>query len=177
MWGEKNIEPKKNTHPESHSTAKPSAEQPQPHRSKPVSTVGHSVVIQGSLKSEEDMIIYGTLKGEVELKNNNLSVGKSGRLEANVLAKSIRIEGQVVGDIYALHVSILKTGAIFGNIISPRVILEDGAKFKGSIDMDNKSVSKKLNNEEVKPEMGNKPKLIVANTNGNGKENVANSEK
>jgi len=172
MWGDKTAEPK-NPNPQQEALMKPKPSTEQPQRANPVSTVGRSVTIQGSLKSEEDIIIYGTFKGEVELKNNNLTIGKSGRLEANVFAKSIRIEGEVVGDFYANSVAVSKTGAIFGNIVSPRVTLEDGAKFKGSIDMDDKSINKKLGNGEGKlPE--SKPKLI--STNNESKKDIAHSE-
>ena len=64
-------------------------------------------------------------------------MGQSGKVNANVTAKTIKIEGEVKGDIKGNEkVVVSKSGNVRGNIIAPRVTLEDGAKFKGSIDMD-----------------------------------------
>jgi cytoskeletal protein CcmA (bactofilin family) len=70
------------------------------------------------------------------LVDNELIIGNSGRVQANIEAKTIRIEGEVQGDIVGQErVVITTTGNVQGNVTSPRVMLEDGGRFKGSIDM------------------------------------------
>ena len=99
--------------------------------------IGASLKIDGKITSEENLVIEGTVKGSITAKNSEVVVGASGSLTANILAKIVRVEGTVKGDISGgENVSITKTGNVLGNIDSPRVSLEDGAKFKGSIAMD-----------------------------------------
>lgn len=100
-------------------------------------TIGPSISIDGQLKGEEDLVVEGRIKGTVELKNNTLTVGTQGTLDAEVFAHTIFVEGTVNGDLYASErISIRKSARIQGNILAPRISLEDGAKFRGSIDMD-----------------------------------------
>lgn len=100
-------------------------------------TIGPSISIDGQLKGEEDLVVEGRIKGTVELTNNTLTVGTQGTLDAEVFAHTIFVEGTVNGDLYASErISIRKSARIRGNILAPRISLEDGAKFRGSIDMD-----------------------------------------
>jgi len=79
----------------------------------------------------------------VDLKKNNVTVGKNGRVRADVFGKSVIIEGEVDGNLFAQEQAILRqSGAVRGNITAPRVILEDGSRFRGSIDMDAKEPAK-----------------------------------
>ena len=99
--------------------------------------IGQSIVVKGSIAGGENLLIEGTVEGTIELPKNDLIIGESGRVTADLNAKVIRIDGQVTGDMSgAEKVVISQTGKVQGNIISPRVTLEDGAKFRGSIDMD-----------------------------------------
>ena len=73
----------------------------------------------------------------MSLSGKDLTVGQSGHVKADVKASVVKIDGEVQGDIAgAEKVIVSKTGKVQGNIVAPRVTLEDGAKFKGSIDMD-----------------------------------------
>jgi cytoskeletal protein CcmA (bactofilin family) len=102
-----------------------------------VAMIGKSIVIKGDISGEESLIVEGRIDGTIHLKNNDLTVGQSGRVNANVTANVVRIDGEVTGDIIGIEkVVVTKTGRVHGNIVGPRVTLEDGAKFKGSIDMD-----------------------------------------
>jgi cytoskeletal protein CcmA (bactofilin family) len=99
--------------------------------------IGPDVKIEGQIASDENLVIEGKVNGSISAKNHEVTVGKSGNLKANISAKVIHIEGTVKGDISGSEkVVISKTGNVLGNIQSPRVTLEDGAKFKGSIEMD-----------------------------------------
>jgi len=111
-------------------------------------TIGSSIYFKGELSGEEDFIIQGKVDGEIKLQKNNLTIGVDGIINANITAKIIIVEGKLNGDLFGSeNVIIRKTGNVLGNIISPRVTLEDGAKFKGSIEMDPKDSVSKNNND------------------------------
>ncbi len=99
--------------------------------------IGSTINIKGDISGDENLVIDGKVEGSIEMGTKEVTIGRSGRVSANVQANVIRIEGEVQGDISGNEkVIISKTGNVQGNIIAPRVTLEDGAKFKGSIDMD-----------------------------------------
>ena len=99
--------------------------------------IGPGVKIKGQITSDEKLVIEGKVDGGITAKSHEVIVGKSGVLNANINAKVVKIDGTVKGDICGGdNVVISKTGNVLGNIQSPRVTLEDGAKFKGSIEMD-----------------------------------------
>lgn len=99
--------------------------------------IGPSIRIKGEVTGEEDLLIQGRVEGTISLKDQELSVGESGRVTADISARVVKIEGEVTGDITGSEkVVIARSGNVRGNIVAPRVTLEDGAIFKGSIDMD-----------------------------------------
>ncbi len=99
--------------------------------------IGPTVTIEGKIISGEDLIVEGNVSGSISAKGHEITVGTAGKLKADISAKVVRIEGSVQGDISGVEkVIISKTGNVLGNIDAPRVTLEDGAKFKGSIEMD-----------------------------------------
>lgn len=103
----------------------------------PAAVIGAKIRFIGELVGEEDLLIQGHVEGTVDLKGNALTIGKQGVVKANVLAKTVTIEGQVNGDVFGEEKILVKsTSKVTGNLIAERVTLEDGAKFKGSIDMD-----------------------------------------
>ena len=115
---------------------------PEPKRSGDRATIGASIIIKGDLSGGEDLVIEGRVEGKVDLKQHNVTIGRSGRVKADVFGKVITIEGEVDGNVFAQEQAILRqAGAIRGNITAPRVILEDGSRFKGSIDMEGKEGS------------------------------------
>jgi cytoskeletal protein CcmA (bactofilin family) len=102
--------------------------------------IGPTISVNGELKGQEDLIVEGTIEGTVELKQNTLTIGSQGTLKAQVYAHTILVDGTVNGDLYASErISIRKSARIEGNILAPRISLEDGAKFRGTIDMDAES--------------------------------------
>ncbi len=99
--------------------------------------IGSKIEIKGDITGDENLIIEGKVDGTVEVRSKDLLIGQSGQVNANVTARIVNIDGTVKGDITGIEkVTISKTGKVQGNIVAPRVTLEDGAKFKGSIDMD-----------------------------------------
>ena len=100
-------------------------------------TIGPSISIHGDVAGEEDLTIYGSIDGTINLKNNSLVVGDKGRVTANVTARLIRVEGEVKGELRASErIVVTPAGIVNGDIRAPRVVLEDGCQFKGSIDME-----------------------------------------
>ncbi|MDO8862903.1 polymer-forming cytoskeletal protein [Haliea sp. E1-2-M8] len=99
--------------------------------------IGPSIHIKGTVSGGEDLLIQGKVEGTIDLGDHEVSVGQSGKVTADIKAKIVKIEGEVAGDVTGSEkVVIAKSGRVRGNIIAPRVTLEDGAIFKGSIDMD-----------------------------------------
>ena len=116
-------------------------------RSRDVAVIGRSIRIDGDLQGDEDLRIEGDVNGTVQLRNNTLTIGQEGKIRANVYAKSITVDGLMEGDLYGSEqVSIRGNAQVRGNITAPRVSLEDGAKFKGAIEMDPKAVEAALGN-------------------------------
>ena len=114
--------------------------------------IGPSIKIKGEVTGEEDLLIQGTVEGTVDLGNNEVTVGDSGKVYADVKAKNIRIDGEVTGDIDGGEkVVISRSGNVKGNIVAPRVTLEDGAIFKGSIDMDPGGAADKVGLTDKQP--------------------------
>ena len=106
-------------------------------RSRTTATIGPSIQISGDVTGNEDVRIEGRVEGTVNLSDNVLTIGKEGQLNATVNARIIFVEGKVEGDLKGdEQVVVQSSGNVRGNIVSPRVTLEDGCKFKGSIDMD-----------------------------------------
>jgi cytoskeletal protein CcmA (bactofilin family) len=99
--------------------------------------IGQSVHIKGELSGNEDLTIEGKVEGKVMLKDHNLTVGANGKITAEIHAKTVMVLGEVIGNITADDkVEVAATGTMRGDILAPRVVLADGAKFKGAIDMD-----------------------------------------
>ncbi|MEM6582626.1 MAG: polymer-forming cytoskeletal protein [Pseudomonadota bacterium] len=98
--------------------------------------IGPSIKITGEISGDEDLLIQGKVEGTVNLKSNEVVVGESGQVAADILGKNVKVDGKVTGDITGTEsVVISKQGNVRGNIAAPRVLLEDGAVFNGSIDM------------------------------------------
>jgi cytoskeletal protein CcmA (bactofilin family) len=110
--------------------------QTKPIRSKNVSVIGPTLVFKGELSADEDLIIEGTIEGTIAHHEKHLTVGKQGRVKADIHASSVIVEGQLVGDIHSEGiVSLAKSADVSGNIFCGRIVMEEGARFAGRIDM------------------------------------------
>ncbi len=99
--------------------------------------IGSTIHIKGDVTGDEDLIIHGHVEGKIDLKDHNVIIGSNGKVEANINARQIVVEGKLRGDLNGEEkVIIRETGNVLGNVVSPRVTLEDGAMFKGSIEME-----------------------------------------
>ena len=105
-----------------------------------VANIGKSVQIKGELTGSEDLTIDGVVEGKIHMKDHNLTVGPNGSINAEVRAKAVVVLGKMIGNIKAGEkVEVAASGSMEGDITSPRVALADGARFKGSIDMEGRA--------------------------------------
>ena len=131
--------------------------------SREAAVIGPSIHIDGDVRGEEDLLIEGEVNGTVQLKNNSLTIGPNGKVRADVSANSIYVDGYMEGDLYGSErVHIRKSAQVHGNVTSPRVSLEDGAKFKGSIEMDPQAAQSASRNNVSKPQAQGAPKPAAA---------------
>jgi len=179
---------------EKHRNNKPESQdsQPQPDNfaapaSTPVSSgrcalIGPGIYINGEISGDENLVVEGRVDGKIRLGSHQVEVGQNGCVKADITAKVIKIAGEVRGDITGTEkVIILRSGNVHGNIVAPRMTLEDGAIFKGSIDMDPGETAKpKLANPSQKTvdkkdeKVAEAPK-VVASGGLKGKENKSYS--
>lgn len=105
-------------------------------RSAEVATIGKSVVVKGELSGSEDLIIDGEVEGSISLRGQTLTIGPNGRVRANVEARNVIVHGRLNGDIHATErVDLRKSASLSGDISTARIAIEDGAFFKGGIDI------------------------------------------
>lgn len=98
--------------------------------------IGKSVIIKGELSGSEDLTIEGQVEGKIELRQNVLTIGPNGRIKAEIHAKAVVVQGEVIGNVTATEkVDIRDAGSVDGDLTAPRIAIADGAHFRGSIDM------------------------------------------
>jgi cytoskeletal protein CcmA (bactofilin family) len=96
---------------------------------------GPNVVIEGTVTGSEPVIVEGTIRGKINL-SGDLRVGTQARVEATVHAKNVTVEGRLTGDISADdRVELVTTATVDGNIKAPKIIVAEGARFRGNVDM------------------------------------------
>ena len=99
-------------------------------------TIGKSLLIKGEVTGSESLYIDGRVEGAINLPGNRVTVGRNGQVQANINAKEVVVLGKVKGNVTASdRVEIRNEGALDGDVICQRVSIEDGAWFKGSIDI------------------------------------------
>ncbi len=150
----------------------PRIEQTRPVRSKNVSVIGPTLVFKGELSADEDLIIEGYIEGTIAHHKKHLTVGQQGRVKADIHASSVIVLGQLIGDIHSEGmVSLAKGADVRGNISCARIVMEDGARFKGKIDMGEPPkvavVSKAP--EQAEPGRTEKPRLVAGKSANSSK--------
>ncbi|MFK7955556.1 MAG: polymer-forming cytoskeletal protein [Lysobacterales bacterium] len=102
----------------------------------PPAVVGSSLTVNGNIAGTEDLLVEGKVEGDISLPDNVVTVGTGGIVKARIKAAVIIVEGRVEGDLVGEEqIEVRRSGHVLGNIQAPRVGLEDGAQFKGNIDM------------------------------------------
>ena len=95
-----------------------------------------SLVFKGELSVKEDLTIEGQVEGKVNLGDNVLTIGRSGRVKAQVFARVVIVLGTVKGSITATEkINVREMGSVHGDLVTPRLGVAEGASFRGTIDM------------------------------------------
>ena len=98
--------------------------------------LGQSIALHGEISGKEDLLVEGQLEGTVNLPDHCVTVGAHGEVKAEVHARQVIVLGALTGNITAREkVEIRKTGQVVGDLVAAAVAIEDGAYFKGSIDI------------------------------------------
>ena len=109
---------------------------PPPRTDAPVTHISKTVVLRGAISGTENLFVDGRVEGTIELPASVVTIGVNGQIEASVSAKELIILGKMKGDVVsAERVEIRAQGALIGDVSSVRISIEDGAFFKGSIDI------------------------------------------
>lgn len=99
-------------------------------------TIGKSLFIKGEVSGSESLYIDGRVEGSINLSGNRVTIGRNGVVSANVNAREVIIQGKVKGNVIATdRVDIRNEGSLTGDVVAQRISIEDGAYFKGGIDL------------------------------------------
>jgi cytoskeletal protein CcmA (bactofilin family) len=140
------------------------------------SVLGKNIKFRGELIGTEDLHIEGVVDGVVIMEGHNLSIGEEGTLNANVHAQNLTIHGTLTGDVLADElIQVKSTAVVKGNLIAPRIQLDDGGKFRGSMDMTDTDQEKKDRLTEFKQKLIH-PHLPSKNEKSKSSENTSNKE-
>ena len=124
-------------------------------------TIGKGLVIRGEITGTDSLVIEGRVEGSIHLEGNRVTVGRGGQAAANITAREVVVLGKVRGSIVATdRLDIRAEGGVVGDLAAPRISIEDGAFFKGAIDirkvdpkMTAQGVSSKFPFKAAKPEI------------------------
>jgi cytoskeletal protein CcmA (bactofilin family) len=130
-------------------TPAPTAPRPVATSTADQATIGKSLVIKGEVTGSESLYIDGRVEGSINLSGNRVTVGRNGVVSANINAREIVVLGKVRGNLTASdRVDIRSDGSLTGDVVAARISIEDGAFFKGGIDI--RKAGQKANGEEAK---------------------------
>lgn len=130
--------------------------------------IGAAITVRGDISGGEDLFVEGQVEGTISLTSHSVTVEKSGHVKGDITAKVVEVYGSITGNIYGQdQVLVHQSGNIKGDIFAPRVSLADGAKLKGTVDMDSRSGQDQNANRNQ-----NRAADASKNVNGNGKKDV-----
>ncbi|MEO6965791.1 MAG: polymer-forming cytoskeletal protein [Acidobacteriaceae bacterium] len=136
-------------------SSEPAAQRPNPTpagSSSEQATIGKSLTIKGEITGSEMLYIDGHVEGSVSLPGNRVAIGRNGHVAANISAREVVILGKVNGNINATdRVDIRNEGSLTGDVVAQRISIEDGAYFKGGIDIRKPATSGSKEPEAAKP--------------------------
>ena len=99
--------------------------------------IGENISIEGHIRGAEHLVIEGSMKGNIEMEKNDFTIGSKGRIEGEINAQNVKVSGQMIGNIKTQgKVEITKEADFMGEIKAKTISVEDGAYFKGSIELD-----------------------------------------
>ena len=110
-----------------------------------MTTIGTSLILTGDLTSDEDLLIDGRVRGAVSVRNATLTIGEQARLESDVRGARVIVRGTVLGSIAATErIELQASATVSGNLSANHVVIEEGARFDGRIDMDQRTIAAKV---------------------------------
>jgi cytoskeletal protein CcmA (bactofilin family) len=137
---------------------------PSPGHTADKTVIGENISVEGNIRGDEHLVIEGSMKGNIEMEKHNFTVGSKGRVEGEIHAQSVRVSGQLIGNIKTKSkVEITKEADFMGDIRAKSISVEDGAYFKGSIELDREphrktALTGKSTTTETSPPI-NEPKI------------------
>jgi cytoskeletal protein CcmA (bactofilin family) len=123
--------------------------------------LGPNLHVKGEISGNEDLYVDGTVEGLVHLNERKLTVGATAKLTADVIAGEVIVSGSVKGNVRAKKIEIKKEGSLNGDLTAAQIIIEDGAYFKGSIEIE-KSAEKEGDKNVFSPRPTSAPAAPVA---------------
>jgi cytoskeletal protein CcmA (bactofilin family) len=134
--------------------------------------IGEQIFIEGSIRGEEHLVVEGSMKGTIEMEKHNFSVGPKGRFEGEIKAQNVSIGGQMIGKIKSQgRVEITKEADFLGEIKAKSISVEDGAYFKGTIELDREPHRKSTltgKTSETPAPAWEKPPMVQTDKSGKG---------
>jgi len=125
-----------------------------------VAHIGKSVLVKGELSGSEDLYLDGEVEGSIDLHEHSLTIGPHGRVRANVKARDVVVHGKVDGNVHGTdRVELKRSAVLTGDVNTQRIVIEDGAFFKGAIDIKKDAPKAAPKTEVAKPEA---PKAFAA---------------
>ncbi len=116
-----------------------------------IAHIGKNVIIKGELSGSEDLYLDGEVEGSIELRGHSVTVGPNGRVRANIHAREVTVHGKVDGNINGSdRVELKKSAILVGDIVTQRISIEDGAYFKGGVDIVKNEKAKEPGRPEAK---------------------------
>ena len=110
-----------------------------------MTNIGPGIVINGELSSEEDLRVDGHVKGQIVLRDAELTIGQAARIEADVRSVRVLVLGTVIGNIAASErIELGAASSVNGNLSANKVVIVEGARFNGSVDMDKRTIAAKV---------------------------------
>ncbi len=125
--------------------------------------IGKSVVVKGQIYGREDLYVDGEVEGTIEVQEHHLTVGPNGRVHAGIKARQVTVRGTVHGDVLASDkIEIRRDAKLVGDLKTARIVIEDGAYFKGSIDIVKPEVARPAPAAAAKPAASPPPEKLEA---------------
>ena len=110
-----------------------------------MTTIGHSITIHGEVSSDENLRVDGRIRGQINLREAELTIGQSARVDAEVRGSRVLVLGTVRGNIAAsARVELGASSNVTGNVTADAVVLVEGARFQGRIDMDRRTIAARV---------------------------------
>ncbi|MCU1287209.1 MAG: hypothetical protein JWO13_3559 [Acidobacteriales bacterium] len=126
-------------------------------------SIGKSLVIKGEVSGSESLYIDGRVEGSINLPGNRLTVGRNGVVSANVMAREIVVIGKLKGNVTASdRVDIRNEGSLTGDVVAQRISIEDGAYFKGGIDIRKPGQKQEVNGKMESGHVDHSKEVVAA---------------